>query len=523
MATYAAVDIGSNSVRLLVSEVLPGEPPRTLVEEREVTRLGESVFRSGLISPEAMGLVCAVLARMAGLLKRFDLAGARAVATAAVRDASNQQEFLENASAALGIPVEVISGQEEARLIHLGVQSVWPHPEGRVLMIDVGGGSAELILSENGRLSAAFSRQIGALRLTELFLRHDPPLEIELHRLDEYVHEKIAAAVERIGRGPWQRAIATSATAAALVSAVHRIPRSRREEADRLRASAAQVRRFLREVSLKDLPARRKITGIGPRRAEIIIAGAAVFRRIIEDFNLPGIHYSAAGVRNGIIRDLVERGVGRERARLSREERRVVEAMAQRFGVSVPHARKVARLASTLFESLEPLHRLPAACGKLLEAAAYLHDVGHYISDTAHHKHSAYIVANSDLPGFTAQEKKLIALLCRYHRKSMPAPRHDSFRELSAEEQRVVLLLAPLLRLADSLDRSHQQLIERMDCQVRNGNVIVYLSSSADTDLETWAGERAAEIFEQIYERPLALVKLRPNGPASGGRGAGER
>jgi exopolyphosphatase/guanosine-5'-triphosphate,3'-diphosphate pyrophosphatase len=183
----------------------------------------------------------------------------------------------------------------------------------------------------------------------------------------------------------------------------------------------------------------------------------------------------------------------------------------------------VARLAATLFESLEPLHRLPGDCGKLLEAAAYLHDVGHYISDTAHHKHSAYIVANSDLPAFTAQEKKLIAMLCRYHRKSMPAPRHGAFQELSADEQRVVLLLAPLLRLADSLDRSHQQLIERMDCQVRDGNVIVYLSSSADTDLETWAGERAAEIFEQVYQRPLALVRLRPDASAPGGRNAGQR
>jgi exopolyphosphatase/guanosine-5'-triphosphate,3'-diphosphate pyrophosphatase len=509
MATYAAVDIGSNSVRLLVSNLVPGQPPETLAAEREVTRLGESVFRGGLISPEAIGIVCAVLARMAAILSRYDVVAARAVATAAVRDASNQAEFLENASAALGIPVEVISGQEEARLIHLGVQSVWPHPAGRVLVVDVGGGSAELILSENGRLGAAFSRQIGALRLTELFIKHDPPLAVELHQLDEYVREKIAAAVERIGRGPWQRAIATSATAAALVSAINRIPRSRREEADRLRATAAQVRRFLHQVSGKDLAARRKIPGIGPRRAEIIVAGAAVFRRIIEDFNLPAIHYSVAGVRNGIIADLVARGAGRERARLSREQRRVVEAMAQRFGVSVLHARKVAKLAATLYESLEPLHRLPSDCGKLLEAAAYLHDVGHYISDTAHHKHSAYIVANSDLPGFTAQEKKLIAMLCRYHRKSMPAPRHNAFEELSADEKRVVLLLAPLLRLADSLDRSHQQRIERMDCQVRNGKVILYLSSTADTDLEAWAGERAAEIFQQVYERPLALVRLR--------------
>jgi exopolyphosphatase/guanosine-5'-triphosphate,3'-diphosphate pyrophosphatase len=509
MARYAAVDIGSNSVRLLVSEVVPGAPPKTLAEHREVTRLGESVFRTGVISPEAMGLVCAELVRMAQTYRQFDVAGIRAVATAAVRDASNQQEFLENASTALGAPVEVISGQEEARLIHLGVQSVWPHPNGRVLIVDVGGGSAELILSEQGKMNAAFSRQVGAVRLTEVFLKHDPPRPLELHQLDEYVHQKIASAVERIGRGPWERAIGTSATAAALVSAVNRIPRSRREEADRLRATASQVRKLYQEIGAKDLAARRKVTGIGPRRAEIIVAGTAVYRRVMQDFGLPAIYYSTAGVRDGIVADLAARRVGRELARISREQRRVVEAMAQRFGVSVRHARKVAELACTLFESLEALHRLPREYGKLLEAAAYVHDVGHYISDTAHHKHSAYIVANSDMPGFTAQEKKLISLLCRYHRKSMPNARHDSFEELSDEDKWVVLLLSPLLRLADSLDRSHQQLVETMECHLRNGNVIVYLRSAADTDLDQWAGERAAEIFQQVYDHPLALVKVR--------------
>lgn len=508
MARYAAIDIGSNSVRMLVSEVLPGAAPKTLASEREVTRLGESVFSSGVISREASERVCGVLERMARAWRQFDLAGVRAVATAAVRDASNQAEFVERASAALGVPVEVISGQEEARLVHLGVQSVWPHPEGRVLIVDVGGGSAEMILAQDGRMAAAFSRQVGALRLTGMFLRHDPPEPPELHRLDEYVHQKIAAAVERIGRGPWLRAIGTSATAAALVSAVNRIPRARREEADRKRATLPQVARLLREISVRDVAGRRKITGIGPRRAEIIVAGAAVYRRIMEEFGLPAIHYSTAGVRDGIIADLAERGVGRERARLSADQRRVVEATARRFGVSVPHARKVAALACELFDSLEPLHRLPRECGKLLEAAAYLHDVGHCISDTAHHKHSAYIVANADMPGFTNQERKLIALLCRYHRKSMPAARHQPFQELSDEEKRIVLRLAPLLRLADSLDRSHRQLVDSMECQLRNGDVHLYLRSSADTDLDEWAGERAAEIFEQIYERRLALVKV---------------
>jgi exopolyphosphatase/guanosine-5'-triphosphate,3'-diphosphate pyrophosphatase len=462
-----------------------------------------------VISEEAMALVCGVLSNMQQTYRQFDIVGIRVVATAATRDASNQAEFLQRATDAIGAPVEVISGQEEARLIHLGVQSTWPHPNNRILIVDVGGGSAEIIQSEAGKMTAAFSKPVGAVRLTEVFLKSDPADPRELHRMDAFIQEKIGGAIERLGGGRWDRAIGTSATASAVVCAVNRVPRSRRDSVDRLRATASQVSSFYNQVSAKSLAERRKITGIGPRRAEIIVAGAAVFHRIIHDFRLPSLYYSAAGVRNGIIADLAERRVGRELSRLKREQRQVVEALARRYSVSVKHVRKVADLAHTLFESLQPIHQLPVEHGILLDAAAYLHDIGHYVSDTAHHKHSAYLVANSDMPGFTTEERKLISLLCRYHRKAMPADRHETYQALSDEEKRTLLLLTPLLRLADSLDQSHQQRVESMECHLRNGNVAVYLKSATDTDLDQWAAERAAEIFQQVYGVPLALVKVR--------------
>src|SRR5205823_9555044 len=244
-----------------------------LASSRQVTRLGESVFRNGRISQSAMDLCCNVLAQMAAEYRVAGVIGVRAVGTSALRDAGNQDEFLKRASAALQAPVEVISGQEEARLIHLGVQSRWPHPTQRVLMIDVGGGSAELILSEHGRMSQAFSKQLGALRLTEVFLKNDPPTPRELHRMEEYIEERIVDAVRRFGRAPYDRAIATSATAAAVVCAVNRIPRAKRDSADRLRASASQVGKFYHAVAARDLESRRKIPGLGPKRAEIIVPG----------------------------------------------------------------------------------------------------------------------------------------------------------------------------------------------------------------------------------------------------------
>jgi exopolyphosphatase / guanosine-5'-triphosphate,3'-diphosphate pyrophosphatase len=509
MPRYAAVDIGSNSVRMLAAETAPGSATKILAAERQVTRLGAGVFRNGRIPLEAIDSVCENLARMAQIYRKLDVIGVRAVATSAVRDASNQQEFLERASEVLGTPVEIISGQEEARLIHLGVEARWPQPDKRVLIMDVGGGSAEFILGEQRTLSEAFSKPLGSIRLTEVFLKSDPPAPQELHRMNEYIEEKLSTPLRRIGSGPFDRAIATSATAAAIVCAVNRVRRSRRDEADRLKATVSQIRRFYREVSEQDLAGRRKIVGIGPKRAELIVAGTAVFLRALELFHQPALHYSAAGVRDGIIADLAARGVGRELSMLDRDQRRAVEQMARRYGVQVTHARKVAELAHRLFESLQPLHQLPPALGKLLEAAAYLHDVGHYVSDTAHHKHSYYLVIHSDLPGFTDRERQLIALLCRYHRRAMPVPRHSPFQTLDQDSRRIILLLTPLLRIADSLDRSHEQRVSDLQVQLRNASVAIALESGQDTDLEMWAAERVADSFRETYQLALTLTRVR--------------
>jgi exopolyphosphatase / guanosine-5'-triphosphate,3'-diphosphate pyrophosphatase len=510
MPRYAAVDIGSNSVRMLTAETGSGIPTRVLAAERQVTRLGDGVFQDGNISRDAMQFACENLSRMAQIYRKLDVIGIRAVATSAVRDAANQHEFLEKAAQALGSPVEIISGQEEARLIHLGVAAQWPHPDKRVLVIDVGGGSAEVILSDRGEMAEAFSKPLGAVRLTETFLKTDPATTLELHRMSEYIDEKLATPLRRIGTGPFDRVIATSATAAAVVCAVNRVGRSRREEADRLKATAAQMRTLYRQLCSLDLAGRRKVQGIGPRRAELIIAGTAVFLRALELFQQPALHYSAAGVRDGIIADLTARGVGRELSMLNRDQRRVVEQMARRYGVQLPHARKVAEMAHGLFDALQTMHRLPPAVGKLLEAAAYLHDIGHYVSSTSHHKHSYYLVAHSDMPGFTDRERQMIALLCRYHRKAMPAPRHSPFQTFDSDSRRAITLLTPLLRIADSLDRSHEQRIDGLQVQLRNGSVTIALESATDVDLEMWAAERVAGAFRETYQIPVTLTRVKP-------------
>jgi exopolyphosphatase/guanosine-5'-triphosphate,3'-diphosphate pyrophosphatase len=506
---YAAIDIGSNSIRMEAAEVVSGQPARVLASEREVTRLGESVFRSGAVSEEAMKAACTVLARMCTLYRKLDVVGVRAVATSAIRDTRNPHEFLSRASEAAGTPVEIISGREEARLIYLGVESVWPQAGKRTLVIDIGGGSAEIIGAEDGVLLDAFSKPLGAVRLREIFLKDDPPTNLQLHQMHEYIQAKLDTPVRRLGHAGWDRAIATSATAAAVAGAVARVPGSRRDEIDRLRTPTAQVGKLYKRLAQLSLAGRRRITGIGPRRAEIIVPGVAVLLDFLREFQLPAVYYCRAGVRDGIIADLATRNVGAELSRLSRDQRREVEALGRRYGVSLEHARKVANLAQLLFAALQPLHNLPPSCGKLLEAAACLVDVGHYVSDSGHHKHSYYVVSNSDIAGFTQRERMLVACLCRYHRKSLPSPVHTQYQALPADDRRTLLFLIPILRLADNLNRSRQQRIRGIECRLRNGEVVLSVKSSHDIDLEQWGAERAGEAFRQIYDRPIAVERER--------------
>lgn len=508
MPRYAAVDIGSNSVRMMAAEVNQGET-RILAEDRQVTRLGESVFRSGRIDKDALDFLCANLARMAATCSRLDIVGLRAVATSAVRDTGNQEEFLQRASTALGTNVEVISGPEEARLIHLGVEARWPRPKERTLIVDVGGGSGELIVSQGGQLIDAVSKPLGAVRLTEVFLKSDPARAEELDRLANYIDEKLISFHKLHGNEKFDRAVATSATAAAIVSAVNQIPRPKRDEADRLRASVGQVRELFLFLARSDVAAHRKVTGIGPKRAEIITAGAMVFLRILEMLRHRSLYYCTAGVRDGIIADLAARGVGRELSQLSRDQRQIAEAMAKRYGVSLKHARHVACLAHRLFEILHPVHQLVPAAGKLLEAAGYLHDVGHFVSGTGHHKHSAYLVANSDMPGFTDQERLTIAALCRFHRKSLPQPRHAYLQAFDNEARRTILRLTPLLRIADALDRGHEQRVRELSGPIKDGNINVLVHADTDAGLELWAANEAADAFLEAYAQPIFLQQAK--------------
>jgi exopolyphosphatase/guanosine-5'-triphosphate,3'-diphosphate pyrophosphatase len=310
MPRYAAIDAGSNSIRLLIADVDALGRINPIHVDREVVRLGSGVFRNGRLSASATGLAERVFQRMAGAIERHRVSSVRAVGTSAVRDASNRDAFTASASNILGCPLEVIGGLEEARLVQLGVAAHWPHEHERLLIIDIGGGSVQLILSDRERFAAGTSLPLGAVRLTEMFLGDDPPREADVARLRLHIREQMAGAVDHLARAAVHRVVATSATAGAIVCAVHQIKRSQRQHADRLGASAQQIGELLRELVDQDVQGRESVVGVGRRRAEIIVAGVAALDGIMGSLRLPKLQYSTAGVRDGIIADLALRGAG---------------------------------------------------------------------------------------------------------------------------------------------------------------------------------------------------------------------
>ncbi|MEA2262734.1 MAG: exopolyphosphatase / guanosine-5-triphosphate,3-diphosphate pyrophosphatase, partial [Acidobacteriaceae bacterium] len=362
MQTYAAIDIGSNSCRLKIARVQQHQL-KVLHEDREVTRLGESVFETGVVSPEAMAGTLMALKRFYRSVKLHGTDQVRAVATSALRDARNAQAFLAWVKSETGWQVEIISGLEEARLIHRGVMGE-PGTQGRCLLVDVGGGSCEITISERKRIQETVSLPLGAVRLTKEFLPSDPPTEEELARLKQFIVRELRKAERRLSALRVSLVIATSGTAAALTEASQamrkttgRNGRTRHKPV----ADAKNVRRLTTKLTGMSTAQRSSIPGIGPKRSEIVVAGAHVFAELMERFALPGFIYSGLGLRDGILDQMLAEQDAKTTAHqvFERERWQGVLATCKRYGVDPRQADAVRQHALQLFRDMQSVHELP--------------------------------------------------------------------------------------------------------------------------------------------------------------------
>jgi exopolyphosphatase/guanosine-5'-triphosphate,3'-diphosphate pyrophosphatase len=506
MPTFAAIDIGANSVRLKIARLVR-QRPMLVHEDREVTRLGESVFSSGVLDPKAMTHTIKVLRRFHRRVQMEGVDYVRAVATSALRDARNAKAFVDWVLARTGWRVEIISGYEEGRLIHLGVMSGTRTSARRVLLMDVGGGSGELTVSIDGEIRYMVSVPLGAVRLTQEFLRHDPPKQKELQRLREFIGEELGRVERRIVAMRPQIAIATSGTAAALASMVA-ASHKRSSKGAIASVSSGTVQKLAERLSRLSLPKRVELPGLGARRAEIIIAGATVFAEIMSR-GVPAFRYSPLGLRDGLLAQMTAdySGESHLRRRVESERRSALLAAGKHYGVDLRYATRVRDFAAKLFRFLKKVHGLPAEYEEWVTAAAMLHEVGSYINKTGHHRHAYYIIANSEIFGYSIGQRRVIGAIARYLGKTLPAPGDRALKPLRAEDRNAVTKAVVLLRIARALDQGRRGAVTDVKPQAANGRVVLRLKvKRGGAGLELWSLNKERGYFRAVFGRELAAV-----------------
>jgi exopolyphosphatase/guanosine-5'-triphosphate,3'-diphosphate pyrophosphatase len=488
----AAIDVGTNAVRLELARPLPDGSLETLHQERDPVRPGEGVFTTGSMTREVADRLVATLRRYAALCRR-DGAVVRAVATSAIREAHNGSEIVRRARAETGLDLEIVSGREEARLICLGVLHGRP-PEARSLVIDIGGGSTEVATALGEEPTSLWSVALGAVRLTEMFgaAAKVPPARLALLR--SYAGEAFREGVPERFRHP-RVALGSSGTINAVVSFAASKGRS---------ASAKEISRAVDELARMGIEERRR--HFEPRRAEVVVAGAIVLEAAVRRLGLDKVTSVDTGLRNGILVDLLRR---RAAGTSDRSITEAALALGRRFGFDERHGIEVSALAARLFDDLAALHGLPLAARRILEAAAVLHDIGVAVSFHRHHKHTFYMVANADMPGFSDHERELVATVARYHRRSTPDRNRGDLAHLSGSELTTVRKLAALLRIANALDASHQQPVHGVRAEMRDGAVTLRLRTRGPADLELWDVQHEARFFREVFRRRLEVAARR--------------
>lgn len=549
MPRFAAIDIGSNSCRLAIAEVQQHKL-KILHEDREIVRLGDSVFETGMISPEAMANTIRALKRFQKSVQAQVVDRVRVVATSAMRDARNAPAFIAWVKSAIGWTVEVVSGLEEGRLIHLGVTTLEPGARGRCLLIDLGGGSCEITLSDGGRIQEMVSLPLGSVRLQQEFLHSDPPAKDEVQQMRTFIDRELRKLERKLaGVARIPLVIATSGSAAALAEASTSAlvlkpagkagaggkagPGGKAKAGARLRpkkqaslgsrelnsamrlapltANAASVRSLANRLVTMTNAERLLVPGIGPKRSEIIIGGAFVYAEVLERLKLSGFRYSPLGLRDGILAQMLSDTDTRAAVHRAIEEERWngVRAICKRYQVDAKRAEPVQSDAAKLFDQLQRVHGLPPEFKEWLGAAAMMQEAGKFVSHQGHHRHTYYIIANSELFGFSPAQRAIVAAIARYLGKSRPEPMDRPMRLVPVEQHGLVTRAIVLLRLAVALNQDQAGEHVRFNVKVYPKRVLLELHTSrGGAELERWSLKKEKAYFREVLRRDLVVELL---------------
>ena len=517
----AAIDIGTNSVHMVVVRIVASLPAFSIIaREKETVRLGERDPQTGNLTPEAIGRAFGALRRCQEVARSLNTQQIFAVATSAVREAPNGHEFVRSIETELGLDVNLISGQEEARRIYLGVLSGVEFNSTPHIIIDIGGGSTELVLGDSHEPRTLSSTKIGAVRLTSEFIPNSPINDRTFNYLKAFIRGQLERAVDQIKAnlqpGEVPKMVGTAGTIETLAAILNldkngNVP----TRIHGFEIQLDELRKLIDRLRRMTVAERATIEGISERRAEIIVAGAVILQEAMSMLGMESLSVCERSLREGVIVDwMLTHGLIEDRLKYqgSIRERSTLK-IAGKYGVDLPHSQRVADLALTLFDRTEGiLHNWDKSIRQLLWSAAILHNSGHFVSHDSHHKHSYYLIRYGELLGYTEAEIDIIANIARYHRKSPPKKKHQNLQNLSKSQRSLVAQLSAILRVAVALDRRRIGAIKDInvncDLATRECQLTFFTCDPDDScELECWSLDYKKSVFESEFNLKLLTTK----------------
>lgn len=498
----AAIDIGTNSIRLIVAEPLRGGNYRILDEEKESTRLGEQLGKTGRLDPAAIDKSLEALRRMKKIAEGYQTTELKTIATCAVREAANGEEFCRRARDELGLDIEVIGPEKEALLAFSSVQRAFDLSGKHVAIVDIGGGSTEIVLAYGGLVEAVYTTRLGAVRLSEAF-----PDTASSQGFGEMV-DTIDRHLRKNTKNPVFVPHLLFGSGGTFTSLAAMTMAAKGQDGMPIRGyqvSRADVRHLLERLRKMPLKMRSSVAGLSPDRADIIVGGLAIVDRVMERFEVNTVQIHNRGVRDGLLLTMIDRSLGTNAGR-PRNRDAALERLAASCGCEMPHSRHVARLAGSIFAQLAQHFHLNPSDQGLLEAAAKLQDVGYLINYDQHHKHSYHLILHSRLEGFQPNELELIANVARYHRGADPKRKHANFRQLSTRDQNRVRQMAAILRVAGGLDRSNTGQVTDVKVELgKKDDVTLWLAAQQLPEVDIWGARKRSKLFEKAFDANLSI------------------
>lgn len=503
MPTIAAIDVGSNAIRLIIANASADGGCQTVYSVREPVRLGQDVFTKGTISAHTIDRTVQTFTDFKKQLAAHHATHVKAVGTSALREAVNRDAVLKAITKASGIEVLIIGGEEEARLIHLAVKSVVNLKNKVALLVDIGGGSVEVVLANDTAVLCTESYAMGSVRLLKILDE-----KAGEQRFNQLVTEYVDATQRRLEQEIGDQKIDVCVGTGGSIEAIGDLRRDLFDKNSNQKVTADELKSLVKKLRGTTFEERIRDLRLRPDRADVIVPAAIVLQKIVQQSGAGEVVIPGIGLKDGVLLEIIAE-IRDHETRIHREQ--VVESarrLGKKYHFDEKHATVVAKLALQIFDQTQTLHEMDSEARLILEIAALLHDIGHYVNVSNHHKHTFYLIQSSPLIGLTQIQMDLVANVARYHRKSAPKVQHKPYEDLTPKNRITVSKLAAILRLADALDHEHASSVESVEVENKRPRFGFRLKGKGDMLLEKWALAAKRDLFESVFGANVVIEDL---------------